>query len=142
MHNTGKRPHHLQVCMMDTTNFLMAINRLLSKHTVGHIQPTAVTDVNIHCVKKLILENRQIKVHDIASKVCLNAGSIKTSICEHVLFKKVYTWWVPKMLMFDQKAQHVSVSADHLNQTELERHTFSKHTLTSDKTWVHYFTPE
>jgi hypothetical protein len=47
--------------------------------------------------------------------VCISVGSVETIIHEHLLFKKVCAWLVPKMLKFDQKAQCVSVSAEHLN---------------------------
>jgi hypothetical protein len=69
------------------------------------VQPTAVTDVNIHHVKELILENRQTAVCVVASEVCLSVGSVETIIHEHLLFKKVCAQWVPKMLTFDQKAE-------------------------------------
>jgi hypothetical protein len=35
------------------------------------------------------------------------------------IFKKVCAWWVPKMLMFNQKMQHVPVSTED-HQFELE----------------------
>jgi hypothetical protein len=87
--------------------------------------------VNIHSVEELILENRQIAVCDITFSV----GSVEKIICEHLFFKKVCLWWVtvfknvcaqwvPKMLTFDQKAQLVTVTAEHLNRFELKGNTF------------------
>jgi hypothetical protein len=55
----------------------------------AHMQLTAVTDVNIHHIEELILENRRIAVRDIASEVCISVGSVETIIHEHLLFKKV-----------------------------------------------------
>lgn len=69
----------------------------------GYVQRTAVTDMNIHHIEELILENRRIKVCDTASKVCTSAGSVKTVIHEHLLLKKVCAQCVPKMQMCDQR---------------------------------------
>jgi hypothetical protein len=74
--------------------------------------------VNILRVEELILENIQIAVRDIAPEECISVGSVHTIILEHLLFKNVCTRWVPQMLTFYQKAQRVSVSAEHLNRFE------------------------
>jgi hypothetical protein len=73
----------------------------------------------------MVLEHRQIKGLGTTSKGRMSVGRVQTIICQ-CLFKKVYAWWVPKMLMFDWKAQRVSVSVDYLNQTEPEGNVFLK----------------
>jgi hypothetical protein len=57
------------------------------------------------------------------------------------IFKKVCAWWVPKMLMFNQKMYHVPVSSEH-HQFELEGNTFLERIVTWNETWVQYFTPD
>jgi hypothetical protein len=75
----------------------------------AHVRPTAVCNVIISCVEQMILENRRITVHGITS----NSGiCVETIIQEHFLFKKVCDGWVPKKLMFDQKAQYVALSVN------------------------------
>jgi histone-lysine N-methyltransferase SETMAR len=108
----------------------------------AHVQPTAVTDVNIRRVEELILESRRIAVPNIASKVRASAGSVETIIHEHLLFKKVCARWVPKIMTLDQKAQHDPVSAEHLNLFEPEENAFLQRVVTCNETWVHHFTPE
>jgi hypothetical protein len=66
------------------------------------IQPTAVCDVNIGCVKELILESRRITVCDIAFSSGISFGSVATVIHEYLLLRKVCAWWVSKMLTFIQ----------------------------------------
>jgi hypothetical protein len=44
------------------------------KFCEGHIHPTAVRDVNIHHVKELIFQSRQIKVRDVASSSGISVG--------------------------------------------------------------------
>jgi hypothetical protein len=55
----------------------------------GHMQALVVTDLKIRRVEGPILENVNIKVRDIASKVRASAGSVQTFIREHLLFKNV-----------------------------------------------------
>jgi hypothetical protein len=62
-------------------------------------------------------------LHDIASSSGIHVGSVATIIHEHLLFKKVCAWCVPKMLMFNQKELCV-VYAEHLHWWELEKNTF------------------
>jgi hypothetical protein len=54
------------------------------------------------------------------------------------LFKKVCAWWVPKMLIFDQKEQRVGVCLRHLHWFELEANTFIEWLVACDETWVHH----
>jgi hypothetical protein len=75
-------------------------------------------------------------VRDIDLNSGISVGSVETIIYEHLVFKKVL------MLMFNQKVQHVAVSAEHLQLFELEGNIFLEHIMAYDKTWVHYFTPE
>jgi hypothetical protein len=66
----------------------------------------------------------ELLLHDIASNSGIRVGSVETITYENLLSKKVNAWWVLKMLTFDHKVQHVAVSAEHVNQFELEGNTF------------------
>lgn len=48
-----------------------------------HIHPTAVCDVNICSIEQLIVGNKQITVHDIATNSGIRIGSVETIIHEH-----------------------------------------------------------
>jgi hypothetical protein len=90
----------------------------------AHVHPAALCDVNICGIKELILGNRRITMHDISCDSDIRVGSLETIMDEHMFFKNVFAWWIPKMLIFDQKVQHVAVLARHLNQFEFEESTF------------------
>lgn len=45
----------------------------------------------------------------------ISVGSVETIIYEYLVLKKVYAHWIPKMLMFGQRVQHVAVSTEHLH---------------------------
>jgi hypothetical protein len=72
-------------------------------------------------MSKSDFEKGLITVRDTAFS---SAGSVEHIIHEHVFFKKVSTWWAPKMLSFDKKMQSVALSAKYLHQFKLERKTF------------------
>lgn len=52
---------------------------------------------------------------DIDLNSGISVGSVETIVYEHLVLKKVYAQWIPKMLMFDQRVQHVAVSTEHLH---------------------------
>jgi hypothetical protein len=56
----------------------------------AHVQPTALCNVNICCIKELILRKRQSTVCDIASNNGITVGSVETVVHEHLFFKEVY----------------------------------------------------
>jgi hypothetical protein len=88
--------------------------------------------VSILRVEELILGDRRIAVRDIASNGGINVAGVDTITHEHLFFKKVCTRWVPKLLTFDQRAQHVAVFAENLHRFELERNTFLERIVTCD----------
>jgi hypothetical protein len=108
----------------------------------AHVQPAAVHSVNICCIEELILGNRRITVDDIASNSGTNDGCVETIIHEHLLHKKVYAWWVPKMLTSNRNVHNVAVSVKHLPCFEFEGNTFLEHIVICDEMWAHYSTSE
>jgi hypothetical protein len=88
------------------------------------------------------LGNWWITVNDIASNSDVIVGSVETIIHEHLLLKKVYAWWVPKMLSSNQNVQHVSLSVKYFPWFEFEGITFLEQIVICDKMWEHYSTSE
>jgi hypothetical protein len=105
------------------------------------ISQDLVRDMHIRHAKEPISGNRQTTVHDIASNSGTNTEVLK-ELSMNLLFMKVCAWWVPKIVMLNEKAQHVAVPAKHLHRFDLQGNTFPEHGVTRDKIWVHYFTPE
>jgi hypothetical protein len=86
----------------------------------AHVPATAVQDTNNFCIKELILGKRQITVRDIASISGISVGNVETIIHELSLFETLGALWVPKVLMSDQMAENVAVSAGRLHRFEME----------------------
>jgi hypothetical protein len=108
--------------------------REVSKLKHGHILPTAVCNVNIPCVKKLILGKRSITVCDTASNSGMSV-SVETNIHEHILFKKACDQWVPTMFTFNQKVQQVAACTQHRHWFELEGNTILELVTDCEKIW-------
>jgi hypothetical protein len=56
------------------------------------------------------------------------------------MFMKAWAWQVPKMLTFNQKVQHVDVSAKHLHFLGLEQNILPEQTATLENMREHHFT--
>jgi hypothetical protein len=80
--------------------------------------------MNICHVKEPVLGIRQIRVYNFGASNRTSVENVETVIHKHFLFKNMCTWWIPKMLTFDQKVLCVAVSAEHLHHFELEENTF------------------
>jgi hypothetical protein len=106
--------------VIDRVIFLKAIKSL--KYTACSCSSNSCTGHNF-CIKELIRGKRQITVSDIASISGISVGSVETIIHEHP-FETLGAWWVPKVLMSDQKAQNVAMSAGHLHQFEMGENIF------------------
>jgi hypothetical protein len=98
----------------------------------AHVLPKAVCDMNIHHTEEMNLGNRWITVHDIASGSGVSVRSVETVIHEHLLFKKVCTWCVTKMLTLDKKVHHV-VSALLPWKAEVVQHEMDSHRVCTTK---------
>jgi hypothetical protein len=58
---------------------------------------------------------KQILVCGFASSTGVSVRSVEAVTCEHVLFKKVCSRWVPKILIFNEKVQQIAVCVKHLH---------------------------
>jgi hypothetical protein len=63
--------------MMGPNVFLKAVNRTLNNHMFTCSQQLSQVWTFV-ALRSWFLENRRIKMHDVASKMCRNAGSVKT----------------------------------------------------------------
>lgn len=49
------------------------------------------------------MENRKVKVHEIAVILKISSGSTYTILHEHLAMKRLFTKWVPCLLITEQK---------------------------------------
>ena len=79
-------------------------------------RPGCPADVNsqemIDCVERLVLNNRQIKVAELASECGISNGSVYNIIHEHLGMSKVSARWVPRNLNMQDRQQRVESSQE------------------------------
>ena len=84
---------------------------------------TSTTDENVQAVKKIVLENRQITVREVAEDIGISLGS-RYEIFSYVLgMRRVSAKFVQKLLNFDQQNRRMSIAQKLLttifNRTEI-----------------------
>lgn len=103
---------------------------------------SAVTEENIKKVHKKVLENRRLKVSDVAEDLDISVGSIYEILTTHLHMKKLSARWVPRLLSDEQKRDRAKVCRSNLAILRRNRKNFLRCLVTGDETWVHYVTPE
>lgn len=102
----------------------------------------AVTQQNINQVLKIVMEDRKVKVREIAEIVKISAGSVFTILHKNLAMKKLFSKWVPRLLTTDQKEQRINDSERCLALMNHNKKDFLRRYVTMDETWIHHFTPE
>jgi hypothetical protein len=64
---------------------------------------TATTDENIAKVHQMVLDDRRIKVREIAEVMHMSKERVYNILNQHLGMRKLSAPWVPHLLMLDQK---------------------------------------
>ena len=93
-------------------------------------------------VERLVLNNRRIKVAELASECDISNGSVYTIIHEHLGMSKVSARWVPRNLNMQDRQQRVGWSQvkNFWKCTMPIQKTFTL--VTGDETWLHHWDPD
>ncbi|KAK5650765.1 hypothetical protein RI129_001794 [Pyrocoelia pectoralis] len=94
---------------------------------------TATTDDNIANVHKMVLDDRRIKVREIAEVMKMS----KERVC-HILNQDLGM----RKLTLDQKRVRMNISNTLLAQFRRKKSEFLRRLITVDETWIHHYTPE
>ena len=97
----------------------------------------AVTPENIKQVLKIVMDDRKLKVREIAKMVNISTGSASTILNENLGMKKVFSKWVPHLLTMEQKQQRVDDSKSCFSLFTLNKQDFLHRYVTMDETWIH-----
>lgn len=62
-----------------------------------------VTPKSIRKVHKIVLENRKVKLREIADTLKISEDSVHTILHEHLSMRKMFSKWVPRLLTVEQK---------------------------------------
>ena len=88
------------------------------------------------------LNNRQIKVAELASECGISNGSVYTIIHEHLGMSKVSARWVPRNLNMQGRQQRVESSQELLEMYNANPEDFHTRLVTGDETWLHHWDPD
>lgn len=102
----------------------------------------AVTDENIKKIHKMILNDRKLKLNEIADTLQISTERIHHIIHEYLGMRKLCAKWVPRELTFDQKQRRVDDSEQCLKMITRNKPEFLRRYVTMDETWLHHFTPK
>ena len=101
--------------------------------------PADVISQMIDRVGWLVLNNRRIKVAELASECGISNGSVYTIIHEHLGMSKVSARWVPRNLNMQDHQQRVESSQELLEVYNANPEDFHTRLVTGDETWLHHW---
>lgn len=103
---------------------------------------TSVTPDNVGTIDQLIRADRRITVRKLSEEVGISVGSVEAIVHNELKYKKVSARWVPRLLTPEQKEARLVVATQLLQRYEREGDAFLDSIVTTDETWLHYYTPE
>ena len=93
-------------------------------------------------IERLVLNNRRIKVAELASECGISNGSVYTIIHEHLGMSKVSARWVPRNLNMQDGQQRVEPSQELLEVYNANSEDFHTRFVTGNETWLHHWDPD
>lgn len=103
---------------------------------------TANVKENREKIRKMILDDRRLKVYEIAETVGISEERVRHILHEELGMRKLCARWVPHLLNADHKQTRCRLSQQCLQLFEKNPKDFLRRFVTMDETWVHLFTPE
>ena len=105
-------------------------------------QKTATTDENIAKVHQMMLDDRRIKVIEIAEVMNISKERVCHILNKHLGMRKLSARWVPRLLTVNQKRVRMNISNTLLAQFRRNISEFWRRLITVDETCIHHYTPE
>lgn len=106
-------------------------------------RPNEVTTPEIiEKIHDIVLQDRRVKVREIAEIVRISDERVRNILHEHLDMRKVSARWVPRLLTIDQKRIRVTTSEANLAMFKRNKKEFLRRFITVDETWIHHHTPE
>ncbi|KAI6646834.1 Transposase [Oopsacas minuta] len=100
---------------------------------------TAVTEENIDKVSKLVTEDRQITVTQLAFEVSVSSGTIETILHQHLGLKRVWSKLVPHLINFEQKNRRIEFCRFMLLKYSKRDSRRWSEVITCDEKWIYYY---
>lgn len=106
-------------------------------------RPVEVTTPEmIDKIHKIVVEDRRLKVSEIAETTRMSTERVRNILHEHLNMEKLCARWVPRLLTVDQKFTRKTVSIENLTLYKRNPNEFLRRFITVDETWIHHYTPE
>lgn len=126
-------------------NWVAAFKRgrmdIKDEHRSG--RPKSVTTPEtVAKIHDLVLKDRRLKLSEIASAVNISKERVSNIVTQELGMKKLSARWVPRLLTLDQKRVRMQISQECLDRFNKNQTDFMRRFITTDETWVHYYTPE
>jgi len=96
----------------------------------------------IEQVHDMVLDDRQMKVREIAETVGISKECVGYILHEELDMKKLCTRWVPRLLTADQKHTRMKISEECLERFNKNKTDFVRRFIIMDETLIHHYTPE
>lgn len=103
---------------------------------------TASTDNNIKKIHQMVINNRRIKVRDVAETMEISKERVCNILNKDLDMRKLTARWVPRLLTLHQKRVRMKISKALLAQFRQNKSDFWRRLITVDETWIHHNTPE
>jgi len=97
---------------------------------------------NIDLVEHIVLDDRRLKVKEIAKLSNLSETTVWRIVHDHLNMSKVSARWVPSNLSAVQKQRRAQISQQFLNLCGDNPDSILSRIVTGDETWVHLYDPE
>ena len=103
---------------------------------------SATTEDSVLGVKLMLEEDRRCTISEIVCKLGLTRGTVYRILKDHLQLSKLSARWVPHLLTSDQKIFRKECSQENLQMVSIEGDNFWARLITTDETWLPFFTPE
>ncbi|XP_076546269.1 uncharacterized protein LOC143305669 [Osmia lignaria lignaria] len=105
---------------------------------------TATTEEIITKVHNIVLQDRRMKVSEIAKDMGISDERVHHILTKELGMKKLSARWVPRLLTDCENQKHIrmQISQDCLDRFKKNTTNFIRRFVTTDETWIHHYTPK
>lgn len=103
---------------------------------------SAVVDINVDRVLKLVNEDRRMTMREIEKALDLSHGTVNRILHEELSMRKLCARWIPHQLKDHQKEARVAFCLSTLSQFNQGNSELVGNIITGDETWVYFYDPE
>lgn len=103
---------------------------------------SATTPELIDRVHDMVLEDRRVKLREIAEAVGISVERVCHILHNELHMNKLCARWVPRILTPEQKRNRMTMSQRALELYNKNPADFLRRFITMDETWIHHYTPE